>query len=508
MKNYLIVVFLCFGFLSLSAQTRYYVKQGGSGTKDGTSWLNASDEIQAMINLASSGAEIWVAKGIYLPTRRADNLTAIPRVPSQDFAFVLKEGVKIYGGFAGNETSLLQRNINGNPTILSGLLREYAIIGGFILPEVKTYHVVISAGNVGNACLDGFTIEGGNAKETGYYNVNGSSIPRNSGGGIYLCYSSPTLKNLKIINNSASNHGGGIYAEGSNSSITNVLIANNSATGSSSKGGGIYSIGAYNISHILTNVVISSNSAAYGGGIAVTYVSLTLTNTTIARNYVSSTWDAIYCDNSSLETSTVRNSIIYGNTGSSSKTYGINVTNCHYSLIEGLTAAGTNNNLDGTINPLFVNVSANDYSLSLNSPCIGKGNNSFNSTTTDLAGNPRIRGLNIDLGAYESSNTTKSVSDQRSNDYENILSEESSKIELSVYPNPVNCNEEINISFENYYNPVTVRLYSLDGKLIHNKIYEGGAFKLNVPDLAPGMYIINIYTQEGEAFTKKIIVSK
>ncbi len=510
MKNYLTAVFLCLGILSLSAQNIRFVKQGGTGTGIG-SFANASGDLQAMMNqLSNIGGEVWVATGTYAPMRLANNYTVATGTSiSPDNAFVLRPNVQVYGGFAGNEgvTEFYRRNPNTNPTILSGGVQPMRIVGSIIYPPVIAYHVVISAGEVGNAVLDGFTIQGGNAYKTGSYNVNGYSINRNTGGGICLFGSSPTLKHLKIMYNTASNNGGGIYAYMSNSAITNVLIKNNSA--SESSGGGLYSIG-YDNTQILTNVEISNNYAAYGGGIAVIEMSLTLINNTIAGNNASIRGSGMYIDNYFYGTDIVkiRNSIIYGNIGSALKTYGINVTNCNYSLIEGLTAAGTNNNLAGSTNPLFVNVSSNDYSLSLSSPCIGKGWNSYNTTATDLAGNQRIRGYNIDLGAYESSNTTKSLSDRINNNYENILDEESSKIELSVYPNPINSNERINISLGNYYNPVTVGVYSLEGKLIHSKAYEGGDFKLDIPDLAPGMYLIHVQTQEGENFTRKIIVNK
>ncbi len=42
-----------------------------------------------------------------------------------------------------------------------------------------------------------------------------------------------------------------------------------------------------------------------------------------------------------------------------------------------------------------------DYSLTVKSPCIGKGNNENVTLLTDLLGNKRIRGRRVDMGAYE-----------------------------------------------------------------------------------------------------------
>jgi len=100
--------------ISMMANIRY-VTPTGAGTKDGTSWANASDSLQVMIENSLVGDQVWVAAGTYHPTAYTE--------PDQDSllrSFVLKDGVEVYGGFAGTETSLGQRNVTANPTILSG----------------------------------------------------------------------------------------------------------------------------------------------------------------------------------------------------------------------------------------------------------------------------------------------------------------------------------------------------------------------------------------------------
>ena len=73
---------------------RRYVKAGASG--NGSSWANASGDLQAMIDASSTGDEVWVAAGTYLPTTAPSGCTACgPR----DVTFLLKDGVKLYGGF-------------------------------------------------------------------------------------------------------------------------------------------------------------------------------------------------------------------------------------------------------------------------------------------------------------------------------------------------------------------------------------------------------------------------
>lgn len=88
---------------------RKYAAPTSAGLGDCSSWENACT-LQTAINNATSGDEIWVKKGIHTPTTGNN----------REDAFWLNPGVKIYGGFNGDETDLNQRNWVDNQTILSG----------------------------------------------------------------------------------------------------------------------------------------------------------------------------------------------------------------------------------------------------------------------------------------------------------------------------------------------------------------------------------------------------
>lgn len=91
------------------AQARVlHVKAGGFG--DGTSWEAALGDLQRALSLAIPGDEIWVSSGIYLPTAGSDRFAS----------FIIPSGVKLLGGFAGNETAAIQRDFTLNRTVLSG----------------------------------------------------------------------------------------------------------------------------------------------------------------------------------------------------------------------------------------------------------------------------------------------------------------------------------------------------------------------------------------------------
>jgi hypothetical protein len=51
--------------------------------------------------------------------------------------------------------------------------------------------------------------------------------------------------------------------------------------------------------------------------------------------------------------------------------------------------------------PMFVDAVNSNFQLQAGSPCINAGNNSTVSTTSDLAGNPRVISGTVDMGAYE-----------------------------------------------------------------------------------------------------------
>ena len=403
--------------LKLDANGIFHVMQDGTG--DGSSWTNAYWNVADPMLLAArqySGAipvgvndtirEIWVAQGTYYPMHSAAGYnmathTFPENTPgNRNNAFVLVRNVQLYGGFPEDANdddnaphgtftpadARATRNWFANPTILSG------DIGAPSDNTDNCYHVVISAGEVGMACIDGFTITGGNAVTGGSISVNGQIIEFNNGGGMYNRSSSPTLTHVTISGNSAIFDGGGMYNFSSSPTLTNVTISGNSVA--NSDGGGMWN---WSSSPTLTNVTISGNSAGNDGG-------------------------GMYNASSSPQ---IRNSIISGNTATSGGNNVYNFTSStpqyYYSLVQrnsgtGATwdsSLGTNsgNNLPCDADPLFVApqlASAaptllGDYRLQPTSPCINAGNNAHlpAGITTDLGGNPRIVFNTVDLGAYE-----------------------------------------------------------------------------------------------------------
>ena len=116
-RNAILVLSLTLPTLKVGATIRY-VKPIAAGAGNGSSWSDASFDLQGMINASSVGDTLWVATGVYLPTD--DPLGNSNPSDARDKTFRLKEGVGVYGGFSGSETTFTARNWVTNPTVLSG----------------------------------------------------------------------------------------------------------------------------------------------------------------------------------------------------------------------------------------------------------------------------------------------------------------------------------------------------------------------------------------------------
>ncbi len=122
-----------------------YVRSAATGANDGTNWLNASRQLAKRADRRQQRRYDLGCGGTYKPTTTTD----------RSASFTLKNGVAVYGGFAGGETQLSARNWSSNVTTLSGDIGTASNTGD------NSYHVVTGATDY--ATLDGFTITGGNA---------------------------------------------------------------------------------------------------------------------------------------------------------------------------------------------------------------------------------------------------------------------------------------------------------------------------------------------------------
>jgi predicted outer membrane repeat protein len=263
-----VIIFSCF-FSSIHAAT-YYVKVNGDDSKDGRSWSNAYKTLQKALATATSGDEIWVAKGTYYP----DQGPGVTR-GDRNASFNLKDGVKVYGGFAGTETTSYLRNSRTNLTTLSGNIgaRDESEDNSVIIIAIDSRRGEDEPSvSMESTLLDGFTISGAFSNK---YTTNWSEYKAkyqqdykmryyagSDYGPVYIVESSPTISNCKLDGNWSDNYGGGIVIINSSPNITNCTFSNN---GAQERGGAIYT--RHSSGTIISGCTFEKNNAKRGGAI-------------------------------------------------------------------------------------------------------------------------------------------------------------------------------------------------------------------------------------------------
>jgi len=233
MKQFLTLLLL-FATTFLSAQT-IFVKANAAGSNNGTSWVNAFVSLDAALALAVPGQEIWVSAGTYKPAT----------------SFLVQTGVSLYGGFAGTETALNQRNALLNVAILSGDLLGNDIVGNFTQNRTdNVQHIVTVYANAStaSALIDGFQLRGGNT-------LSGSA------------------------NADLTRRGGGILA-GAKATVRNCYFTDNFGD----SGAGMAAIGTASDGTIVDNCVFEANKAVEQGILMLRQTPTGLVNNCVFRN--------------------------------------------------------------------------------------------------------------------------------------------------------------------------------------------------------------------------------
>jgi len=186
------------------------------GAETGFSWDNASKNLKQVVTAANSNPaikEIWVAKGTYYPSITSNR---------DEFFYITRNDLKVYGGFSGSETSLSERDIQTNETILSGN------IGAANSADDNSYHIMIidayDSAIDNSTQIDGFTFQDGNASAGSVLN---NYFPRYTGSAILvypsIANNSPLISNNIFKNNSQFQLGAlAIEANTSGANVTRV----------------------------------------------------------------------------------------------------------------------------------------------------------------------------------------------------------------------------------------------------------------------------------------------
>ena len=362
------------------------------------------------------------------------------------------DGVTLYGGFVGSETSLEGRDVEFHETVLSG------DIGGVGNASDNAYTVVYCGSQI-EAGIDGVTVTGGNADEPslsrgpgqtggGIFNRGGlvvanTTVTENQGrwgGGVFNLLGTLGVVNSTLSANSASGSGGGAVFnwEGSVNAVNSTFQGNSAVDG-----GAIGNFGDFT----LINSILVGNTAQAGGGGITTRSTLYVANSAIAGNHASS-GGGIFGDGS--PDMTVYNTVIAANEAATEADIvlgagTIDVQHCYIGVGPAVPnpLGGQNGNVVGSVkqplDPPFVNDPSDggdgwgddpatltadesvnddygDLHLEFDATAINSGDAALLPADTfdldgdgdtaeaipfDLAGAPRVQNNALDMGAYE-----------------------------------------------------------------------------------------------------------
>lgn len=292
----------------LPASRIRYVKPTATGTGDGSSWDNASGDLQKMIDELAESApsqtgEVWVAAGTYTPQ--------VQLISGTDYSasFRMRDGISVYGGFEGTETSKLDRDKGAMPW---NFTNETVLCGAAYANNLSwnsnrwtltsdSRHVVWFAPMPDEGAtsfthvttLDGVTIKGGYAQGgTGL-----TEFMTDRGAGVYMSQNA-YLQHCIVTENTATGNGGGVYEHGGR--VLYSLLYNNN---SDADGGAVYMDNA----GIVLASMLTNNSASNGAGAYLSHNApwaadgqdhpeYLIVSTSVVSNNTSRNNGAIYCD--------------------------------------------------------------------------------------------------------------------------------------------------------------------------------------------------------------------
>ncbi len=327
-----------------------FVNVNATGAGTGYTWTDAFTTIAGALNVAQANDQVWVAKGTYSAT-------------THDPVALMKDGISIYGSFAGTESLLSQRPAFNKDTTDD----QYSILDG----NSASLHVVVAASN---AVLNGFIIKKGKAQGSG---------DDAKGAGVFV---PPGVESFHIngcrVENNLASFGAGLYVSGNSYVIARNIVFNKNHA--NSFGGSIFVNGAF---------------------IGVDYV------TAYGDNAGSGGYFAAVKNRGMVE---VSNSIIWVDNTRAIGTIG-NGNEVDIADSDVQNACPTNANCDSIItgDPNFVDQDAGGTGLHLsaNSPCIDAAKTQADferKAIMDSDRQPRPFGIAPDMGAYEYQETADS----------------------------------------------------------------------------------------------------
>ncbi len=563
-----------------------YVKQNGTG--NGSSWANASGDLQLMMDKQFKGKSVWVAEGTYY---------------APELYFKLRDSIKIYGGFpaVGNPV-FADRNAALHPTVLTS--EHVAIIGnfhpaskkispetlvdGFVITknenspglmygifesnsEVSYSNVTFTGLNYGAveirrasansfvdcAFKDNYSLDenshtimlfdGAHASFrgcsfTGNYAFFGSAmrvmhnsnvliedclfennnrnVPTGIGKVIVIEHSSGTISNSVFDSNGYAQADGGIVLVFGTPDIEMpsqthpVTVKIDRCTFKNNLNTALDIQGKVADKVSVSNSLFYKNTSSVGAGLRKSLGGdLYITNCTFTENHAFLQWGGGLFFSEGNGTNYIRNSIICNNTSVypyAPELWAFQNVSFKNSLIRtsGGSAnwqAGIFNNFDmapqsidlgGNLdaNPLFADAATQDYRLLGQSPSVNAGSSVFYNSgatpdlsmlTSDLAGNDRIMGSAVDMGAFEFDPNLQAASFELADG-------------MSIYPNPA---QDVVFIRSADSTVKEVKIYSALGK----ELMAVRSAAIDLSGLSAGVYFVRAVLSNEKVCVGKIV---
>ncbi|MDP2897092.1 MAG: right-handed parallel beta-helix repeat-containing protein [bacterium] len=374
----------------------WHVDASAATSDDGTSWETAFHTIQEGLDAADDGDTVLVSPGTYVENIEFSGEDVILRSSDPDAPSVVESTV-IDGGMSGSVVGFV--GTESESCVLTGftIRNGSALCGGGIRGDGTQATVRNNRVLANSAEWFGGGVYGCDGR------IDGNTISDNyafEGGGLCDCHG--LIRKNVIQGNSADELGGGLY--GCSGTIERNEITDNSAR----DGGGLsYCDGAILRNSIKSNLaeqsggglafcggvvqnnIVAGNSADQGGGLY--YCDGTIENDTIVYNLAPEGSGLSDC------TGTILNCIIWGNQGGDQVAESSLPTYCS---IENWAGGGEGN---VAYYAYFVDPAYGDYHLLSWSACIDAGD-----PTSPFFNEPEPNGGRIDLGAY--GNTSEATS--------------------------------------------------------------------------------------------------
>jgi len=344
---------------SSSGPITRYVATDGNDANDGLTPATPKLTVQSAVDASDAGDIVQVAAGEYTVTT----------------AIVVDKALTIRSASGKDSTTIKSDGVAGHRVI----------------------HLLAD-----DSALEGFTVKDG---------VSPDVVGDGEGGNI-LMQNASSVSDCIVENGSGYQYGGNIMINnvGSGANVSRCIIRDGVTRLGTGGGGGVY---MRQQDCYLDSCLVYDCLAPTGGGVASAASGSKVINCTITSNEASG-WNVgvvLYGGGwVGQQQGSVKNSVIYGNNiqgGAANDAcyiqYGSGAAFEYNDVGTEQVAFGAAPSGAGRISadPLFVNAGADNYRLDVGSPCENTGNSTLAIGATDLDGNPRVVGGQIDMGAYE-----------------------------------------------------------------------------------------------------------